>query len=226
MNLKSLHNILILAGPILLGGCAASQMHGFENAYQGYSVPEPLVEQIRLYDAPELQHSFVHAEGDLREASLALGATRWQTTMRVVIPAALSGIGTAVMLGMSRAIGETMVVLMVAGGAGIIPTSLLDPVRPMPASIAAEMAEAAFRSEHYHALFAIGIVLFFLTLAFNLAAGALMLKRQTSFAPPVTDNPRGLKLVAETATAAIGSIRSLGLNCYGETSAVYLTRLP
>ena len=108
---------------------------------------------------------------DLREASLALGATRWQTTVRVVIPAALSGIGTAVMLGMSRAIGETMVVLMVAGGAGIIPTSLLSPVRPMPASIAAEMAEAAFRSEHYHALFAIGIVLFFLTLGFNLAAG-------------------------------------------------------
>ena len=115
---------------------------------------------------------------DLREASLALGATRWQTTMRVVIPAALSGIGTAVMLGMSRAIGETMVVLMVAGGAGIIPTSLLDPVRPMPASIAAEMAEAAFRSEHYHALFAIGIVLFFLTLAFNLAAGYIAEKHR------------------------------------------------
>ncbi len=115
---------------------------------------------------------------DLREASLALGATRWQTTMRVVIPAALSGIGTAVMLGMSRAIGETMVVLMVAGGAGIIPTSLLSPVRPMPASIAAEMAEAAFRSEHYHALFAIGIVLFFLTLAFNLAAGYIAEKHR------------------------------------------------
>ena len=115
---------------------------------------------------------------DLREASLALGATRWQTTMRVVIPAALSGIGTAVMLGMSRAIGETMVVLMVAGGAGIIPTSLLSPVRPMPASIAAEMAEAAFRSEHYHALFAIGIVLFFLTLGFNLAAGYIAEKHR------------------------------------------------
>jgi len=115
---------------------------------------------------------------DLREASLALGATRWQTTIRVVIPAALSGIGTAVMLGMSRAIGETMVVLMVAGGAGIIPTSLLAPVRPMPASIAAEMAEAAFRSEHYHALFAIGIVLFFLTLVFNLAAGYIAEKHR------------------------------------------------
>lgn len=106
----------------------------------------------------------------LREASLALGATRWETTVRVVLPAALSGIGTAVMLGMSRAIGETMVVLMVAGGAGMIPSSLFDPVRPMPASIAAEMAEAPFRSEHYHALFAIGVVLFLFTLCFNLLA--------------------------------------------------------
>ena len=106
----------------------------------------------------------------LREASLALGATRWETTCRVVLPAALSGIGTGVMLGMSRAIGETMVVLMVAGGAGMIPTSIFDPVRPMPASIAAEMAEAPFRGDHYHALFAIGMVLFLFTLGFNLLA--------------------------------------------------------
>lgn len=106
----------------------------------------------------------------LREASLALGATRWETTSRVVLPAALSGIGTAVMLGMSRAIGETMVVLMVAGGAAMIPGSLFDPVRPMPASIAAEMAEAPFRGEHYHALFAIGLMLFLFTLCFNLLA--------------------------------------------------------
>lgn len=106
----------------------------------------------------------------LREASLALGATRWETTIRVVLPAASSGIGTACMLGMSRSIGETMVVLMVAGGAGIIPTSLFSPVRPMPAAIAAEMAEAPFRGEHYHALFAIGMVLFLFTLAFNVIA--------------------------------------------------------
>ena len=106
----------------------------------------------------------------LREASLALGATRWETTIRVVVPAASSGIGTACMLGMSRSIGETMVVLMVAGGAGILPTSLFDPIRPMPASIAAEMAEAAFRGDHYHALFAIGSVLFLFTLAFNILA--------------------------------------------------------
>ncbi len=106
----------------------------------------------------------------LREASLALGATRWETTVKVVVPAALSGIGTAIMLGMSRAIGETMVVLMVAGGAGMIPGSIFDPVRPMPASIAAEMAEAPYRGEHYHALFAIGMVLFLFTLAFNMIA--------------------------------------------------------
>ncbi len=106
----------------------------------------------------------------LREASLALGATRWETTVKVVVPAALSGIGTAVMLGMSRAIGETMVVLMVAGGAGMLPTSIFDPVRPMPASIAAEMAEAPYRGDHYYALFAIGMVLFLFTLCFNMIA--------------------------------------------------------
>ena len=106
----------------------------------------------------------------LREASLALGATRWETLVRVVVPSAMTGIGTAIMLGMSRAIGETMVVLMVAGGAGMLPGSLFDPVRPMPASIAAEMAEAPFRGEHYHALFATGLTLFIFTFIFNLIA--------------------------------------------------------
>jgi phosphate transport system permease protein len=107
---------------------------------------------------------------ELKEASLALGATRWETIWRVIIPASISGICTAVILGMSRAIGETMVVLMVAGGAAMIPGSIFDPVRPMPASIAAEMAEAPFRGDHYYALFATGIVLFFFTLAFNMIA--------------------------------------------------------
>jgi phosphate transport system permease protein len=107
---------------------------------------------------------------ELKEASLALGATHWETIWRVIFPAAISGISTAVILGMSRAMGETMVVLMVAGGAGMIPSSIFDPVRPMPASIAAEMAEAPFRGDHYHALFAIGIVLFLFTLLFNLLA--------------------------------------------------------
>jgi phosphate transport system permease protein len=107
---------------------------------------------------------------ELKEASLALGATHWETIWRVIVPASISGISTAVILGMSRAIGETMVVLMVAGGAGMIPMSLFDPVRPMPASIAAEMAEAPFRGDHYYALFATGIVLFLFTLLFNMIA--------------------------------------------------------
>lgn len=108
--------------------------------------------------------------GELKEASLALGATRWETIARVIFPASISGICTAVILGMSRAMGETMVVLMVAGGAAMIPTSLFDPVRPMPASIAAEMAEAPFQSDHYYALFATAIILFLFTLAFNVIA--------------------------------------------------------
>lgn len=107
---------------------------------------------------------------ELKEASLALGATSWETMWRVIVPASISGISTAVILGMSRAIGETMVVLMVAGGAAMIPGSLFDPVRPMPASIAAEMAEAPFRGDHYYALFATGIVLFIFTMLFNLVA--------------------------------------------------------
>jgi phosphate transport system permease protein len=107
---------------------------------------------------------------DFKEASYALGATKFETIVSISVPAALSGISTAVILGMARAIGETMVVLMVAGGAAAIPHSIFDSVRPMTASIAAEMGEAPYRSGHYHALFATGIVLFFITLAFNLVA--------------------------------------------------------
>lgn len=109
----------------------------------------------------------------LKEASFALGATHFETIAKVILPASLSGICTAIILGLSRAVGETMVVLMTAGGAAMIPGSVFDPVRPLPASIAAEMAEAPFRSEHYHALFAIGIVLFVFTLIFNLFADYL-----------------------------------------------------
>lgn len=106
----------------------------------------------------------------LKEASLALGATHFETIVKVILPASISGISTAVILGMSRAIGETMVVLMVAGGSALIPSSIFDPVRPMPASIAAEMGEAPFHSDHYYALFATGIVLFIFTLIFNIIA--------------------------------------------------------
>ena len=112
----------------------------------------------------------------LKEASFALGATHFETIVKVIIPASLSGICTAVILGLSRALGETMVVLMAAGGAAMLPTSIFDPVRPLPASIAAEMAEAPFRGEHYHALFAIGIVLFGFTFIFNLIADYISYK--------------------------------------------------
>jgi phosphate transport system permease protein len=107
---------------------------------------------------------------EFKEASYALGATKYETIVRVVVPAALSGISTAVILGMSRAIGETMVVLMVAGGSAAVPRGIFDSARPMTASIAAEMGEAPFGGGHYRALFATGIVLFFITLAFNLVA--------------------------------------------------------
>jgi phosphate transport system permease protein len=105
-----------------------------------------------------------------REASLALGANRWQTLTRVVMPAAGSGISTAIILGMGRAVGETMTVLMVAGGAAMVPKSIFDPVRPMTSTIAAEMGEAVMGSLHYHALFAIGLILFLITLGVNIIA--------------------------------------------------------
>jgi phosphate transport system permease protein len=105
-----------------------------------------------------------------REASLALGANRWQTLVKVVIPAAGSGISTAIILGMSRAVGETMTVLMVTGGAAVIPHSFFEPVRPMTSTIAAEMGEAVMGGAHYHALFAIGLILFLITFVFNVIA--------------------------------------------------------
>ena len=105
---------------------------------------------------------------NLREASLALGANKWETIIHVVVPAAKSGIITAVILGIGRAIGETMVVLMVAGGSAVIPKNIFYPVRPMPSTIAAEMGETAVGSLHYKALFAIGLILFIITFILNI----------------------------------------------------------
>ncbi|PIS27787.1 MAG: phosphate ABC transporter permease subunit PstC [Candidatus Marinimicrobia bacterium CG08_land_8_20_14_0_20_45_22] len=105
-----------------------------------------------------------------REAAYAVGANRWQTLTQIILPAAGSGISTAIILGMSRVVGETMTVLMVAGGAAMIPQSVFDPVRPMTSTIAAEMGEAAMGSPHYHALFAIGLILFLITFVFNIIA--------------------------------------------------------
>ena len=104
----------------------------------------------------------------LKEASLALGATRWQTLRMVTIPYAKSGISTAVILGIGRAIGETMAVLMVTGNASNVPHSFLVPARTLPATIAAELGEAPFGGLHFRALFALGIVLFLFTIMVNL----------------------------------------------------------
>jgi phosphate transport system permease protein len=104
----------------------------------------------------------------MKEASLALGASRWQTICRIVIPYSVSGITTAAILGIGRAIGETMAVLMVTGNAAVIPHSFLAPVRTIPATIAAELGEASQGGMHYQALFALGCILFIITLMINL----------------------------------------------------------
>ncbi len=116
-----------------------------------------------------------------RDAGLAMGATQWQTIWQVVVPAARSGIVTAVMLSMGRAIGETMAVMMVTGNAARMPLSLdslFRPVRTMTATIAAEMGEVAQGSTHYHALFGIGIILFLLTFIINLTASSTIFKKR------------------------------------------------
>jgi phosphate transport system permease protein len=116
-----------------------------------------------------------------RDASLAMGATEWQTIWRVTLPAARSGVLTGVMLGIGRAIGETMTVMMVTGNAPILPRGLSDffsPVRTMTATIAAEMGEVANGSTHYHVLFLIGIVLFLISLIVNITASTVVFRQK------------------------------------------------
>lgn len=111
-------------------------------------------------------------------AALALGATKWQMLYKVILPAALPGITAAVMLGIGRVIGETMVVLMITGNAAIIPHSLFQPVRTMTATIAAEMGETIQGSLHYGVLFAIGLVLFIITFIINFIGDLFLHKRK------------------------------------------------
>jgi phosphate transport system permease protein len=116
-----------------------------------------------------------------RDASLAMGATHWQTIWRVTLPTARSGVLTGVMLGIGRAIGETMTVMMVTGNAPVFPTNLralFMPARTMTATIAAEMGEVANGSVHYHVLFFIGIVLFMISLIVNLTAASVVFRQQ------------------------------------------------
>ena len=114
----------------------------------------------------------------MREASLALGATHWQTIYKVVIPYSISGITSGVVLGIGRAVGETMAVLMVTGNAAVIPHSILEPLRTIPATIAAELGEAPAGGAHYGALFMLGVVLFFISLLINFTVEAVSNKQR------------------------------------------------
>ncbi|HOU36661.1 MAG TPA: phosphate ABC transporter permease subunit PstC [Candidatus Omnitrophota bacterium] len=113
-----------------------------------------------------------------KEGAFALGATHWQTIWRVLLPAASSGIVAAVMLGIGRVIGETMAVMMITGNSAVIPRGLLEPLRTLTATIAAEMGEAVVGSEHYFALFAIGIILFIISFAINVTADLFLHKHK------------------------------------------------
>ena len=146
-----------LAGSILLGGVAIPTI---------VSVAEDALDSV-----PK----------SYRDAALALGATPWQTIWKVTLPAARSGVLTAIMLGIGRAIGETMAVMMVTGNAAILPiklNSIFSPVRTMTATIAAEMGEVAKNSGHYHVLFLIGLVLFIISLGINIAASTAVFKQK------------------------------------------------
>ena len=114
----------------------------------------------------------------MREASLAMGATRWQTIYRVVVPYASSGISAAVVLGIGRAIGETMAVLMVTGNAAVMPTSLFESVRTIPATIAAELGEAPAGGAHYQSLFLLGCILFLITMVISISAEMISKRQQ------------------------------------------------
>jgi phosphate transport system permease protein len=146
-----------LGGSILLGGIAIPTI---------VSVAEDALDSVpRSY----------------RDAALALGATEWQTIWRVTLPAARSGVLTAIMLGIGRTIGETMAVMMVTGNAAVLPVkwnSFFLPVRTMTATIAAEMGEVAKNSTHYHVLFFIGLVLFVISLGINIAASTAVFKQR------------------------------------------------
>lgn len=148
-----------LAGSILLGGIAIPTI---------VSVSEDALDAVpRSY----------------RDAAVAIGATEWQTIWRVTLPAARTGVLTAIMLGIGRAIGETMAVMMVTGNAGVLVTSpmaLFSPVRTMTATIAAEMGEVANGSLHYEVLFFIGIILFLISLVVNITASAVIFRQKRS----------------------------------------------
>ncbi len=161
----------VVLAPLIQNAGAATGLTAFTGAIILAYMSLPTIISISedaLYAVPK----------EYRDGALAIGATQWQTIWRVVLPAARSGIVIAVMLGIGRAIGETMAVMMVTGNAANIPALssgvIFQPVRTMTATIAAEMGEVAQGSLHYNTLFGIGIVLFVITFAINSLAGRIV----------------------------------------------------
>jgi len=163
---------IVLMGPLVAR--LTSQSNGL-NAING----SLLLAAMALPTIISLSEDAIRAVPEsYKEASLALGASRWQTLARVVIPAGLSGITASVMLGFGRAVGETMTVLMATGNAPALPTRLTDSIRTLTATIAIELGEVPYDTTHYFALFFVGLVLFVITFLVNLVSDVIMHKHQ------------------------------------------------
>jgi phosphate transport system permease protein len=153
---------------IVLVGPAIARLFGIQNGLNGLN-GSVLLAVMALPTIITISEDAINAvPKSHREASLALGASKWETLYRVTIPAAVPGLIAAIMLGLGRALGETMTVLMATGNASMMPSGFLDSVRTITATIAIEMGEVPFQTTHYFALFAIAAVLFLITLVINL----------------------------------------------------------
>ncbi len=149
------------------------------NALNGALILSVMMVPILVSVAEEAMNA---VPGNLREASLALGATRWETVRRVVMPAALPGITAAIVLAVGRAIGETMAVIMATGSATQFTVSILDSVRPITAALAMDVPESVVGSMQYHSLFAVGLLLFAITFAINLIADLVLARYKEAYA--------------------------------------------
>lgn len=153
---------------IVLVGPAIAKIFGIQNGLNALN-GSILLAVMALPTMITISEDAINAvPNSYREASLALGANKWATLFKVTIPAALPGLIAAVMLGLGRALGETMTVLMATGNASAMPRGFLDSIRTITATIAIEMGEVPYRTTHYFALFAIAGVLFLITLSINL----------------------------------------------------------
>ena len=167
--LSSIPSVAIGFLGIVLVGPALSALFGIQNGLNALN-GSILLAVMALPTIITISEDAIHAVPDsYREASLALGASKWETLFRVTLPAALPGLIAAVMLGLGRALGETMTVLMATGNAAAAPRGFLDSVRTITATIAIEMGEVPYQTTHYFALFAIAAILFLISLAINVA---------------------------------------------------------